>query len=728
MSVHGRSEARIPRAQREGSPVSRLRSLSIAWKIALGAIAISAACSLGAALFASWRVGAIEHEMVSAQLRDRTASIVEAIDATDRAGRDGATRLFKVFKASVAGAWTLKEATDADGKPRPILALGGEAITGNTAAVDRFHEMTGGVATVFARAGDDFVRVTTSLKKEDGSRAVGTLLGRQHPGYASMIDGKDYVGRAVLFGKTYMTKYEPIRDGSRTIGILFVGFDMTHDLDALARQMQAARILASGQVYAVNLKDGPALGQVIGTAEARRLDPQQPAAHELLERLRGLQQDGASIHANWSVLENQVPADVHQYFVRRYPAWDLAVVAEAHGDEVTALSVRVLGSLWLAVGVGLAATAAAVAILSRRWVGTPLARLRGELKHLAEGDLSHRFHTDRSDEIGALTAVLETARQRLAAALAAVQASSDSIQVSSREIAQGNQDLSSRTEQQASSLQQTAASMEQMTGSVRASADNARQASQLAASASEAAARGGAVVGQVVGTMSQIQASSHKIAEIIGVIDGIAFQTNILALNAAVEAARAGEQGRGFAVVAGEVRNLAQRSAQAAREIKTMIGASVEKVESGARQVAEAGAAMDEIVVQVKRVTDLIGEITSATLEQSSGIGQVNAAVTQLDQMTQQNAALVEQSAAAAASLAEQAARLTEAVAVFRLAQQQTRQVIAGAQRQARTVAAAAKPAPQAVQTAAQAPPAAAKPVVAARAPAANSGDDWQEF
>ncbi len=248
-----------------------------------------------------------------------------------------------------------------------------------------------------------------------------------------------------------------------------------------------------------------------------------------------------------------------------------------------------------------------------------------------------------------------------------VSAAAESLASASREIAQGNQDLSSRTEQQASNLQQTAASLEHMTGTVRQNADAAKQASQLAGAATEVAARGGDAVGKVVATMQDISAQSHKIAEIIGVIDGIAFQTNILALNAAVEAARAGEQGRGFAVVASEVRSLAQRSAQAAREIKTLISDSVGNVENGARLVDDARRTMAEIVMQVKRVTDLIAEITSATIEQSSGIGQVNQAVGQLDQMTQQNAALVEQSAAAADSLREQSGRMAEAVSIFKV-------------------------------------------------------------
>jgi methyl-accepting chemotaxis protein len=261
---------------------------------------------------------------------------------------------------------------------------------------------------------------------------------------------------------------------------------------------------------------------------------------------------------------------------------------------------------------------------------------------------------------------LSAALQRMQAVVASVQSSTAHIEVASSEIASGNMDLSSRTEQAASSLQETAASMEEINSTMRQSADAARQASQMAVANAEVAARGGQVVSQVVSTMNEINQSSQKINDIIGVIDGIAFQTNILALNAAVEAARAGEQGRGFAVVAGEVRNLAQRSAEAAKEIKGLIGNSVDRVEAGTRLVGEAGATIGEVVANAKRVADIIGEITAASQEQSGGVGQINTAVTHLDQMTQQNAALVEQSSAAAVSLKDQAQQLALAIRVFR--------------------------------------------------------------
>ncbi|MFY9513455.1 MAG: methyl-accepting chemotaxis protein, partial [Rubrivivax sp.] len=291
----------------------------------------------------------------------------------------------------------------------------------------------------------------------------------------------------------------------------------------------------------------------------------------------------------------------------------------------------------------------------------------GSVSALAAGDLSQRVHADGRDEIGRLAQDIETVRERLQDSISAVRQASESVRVAAGEIAAGNADLSQRTEEQASSLQQTAASMDQINGTVRHNADTARQANQLAHSASAVAAQGGEVVGRVVQTMDEITHSSRKIADIIGTIDGIAFQTNILALNAAVEAARAGEQGRGFAVVASEVRNLAQRSSEAAREIKTLIGSSVETVEAGAALAAQSGAVMNEIVGSVRRVTDLIGEIAAASSEQRDGIGQVNVAVTQLDQMTQQNAALVEESAAAAQALRDQAQRLQQVVAVFKV-------------------------------------------------------------
>jgi methyl-accepting chemotaxis protein len=307
----------------------------------------------------------------------------------------------------------------------------------------------------------------------------------------------------------------------------------------------------------------------------------------------------------------------------------------------------------------------AIALVITRSITLPIQRAVSIAQTVAAGDLTSRIEVDGKDETSMLLAALKSMNGSLAKIVGRVRAGTETISMASREITVGNQDLSSRTEAQAGSLEETASSMEELTSTVKQNADNARQANSLAASASAVASKGGAVIAEVVDTMGAINASSRKIADIIGVIDGIAFQTNILALNAAVEAARAGEQGRGFAVVATEVRNLAHRSAAAAKEIKTLIGDSVAKVESGTRLVDQAGATMSEVVDSVRRVSDIISEITAASGEQSSGIEQVNQAIIQMDGVTQQNAALVEQSAAAAESLQDQAAELAEVVGKF---------------------------------------------------------------
>jgi methyl-accepting chemotaxis protein len=308
-------------------------------------------------------------------------------------------------------------------------------------------------------------------------------------------------------------------------------------------------------------------------------------------------------------------------------------------------------------------------VVIKRVLLTPLKQLLAHIHRIAAGDLSDTLVVEGRSEMALLASNLTAMQQSLIVTVGHVRESSDAIFTGASEISLGNNDLSSRTEQQAASLEQTAASMEELTATVKQNAENARQASQLAKSASDTAEKGGKVVDGVVKTMSEIAGSSKKIADITSVIDGIAFQTNILALNAAVEAARAGEQGRGFAVVAGEVRNLAQRSAQAAKEIKTLIEASVSRVDAGSLQVATAGETMHDIVNAVVRVTDIMGEIASASDEQSRGIDQIGLAVTEMDRVTQQNASLVQESAAASASLEEQASLLSQAVAVFKIGQ-----------------------------------------------------------
>ncbi|KNZ68059.1 chemotaxis protein [Massilia sp. WF1] len=385
---------------------------------------------------------------------------------------------------------------------------------------------------------------------------------------------------------------------------------------------------------------------------------------------------------------------------------------EERSQAAAALSATMSRTL---IGGGLIAVVlgVAVAIWLARNITAPLGYAVRIARQVAEGDLTARVDVRSKDETGQLMTALKEMNTSLLDIVTRVRAGTDTIATASTEINAGNQDLSSRTEQQAGSLEETASSMEELTSTVKQNADNARQANQLAATASENAVRGGEVVARVVSTMGSINESARRIADIIGVIDGIAFQTNILALNAAVEAARAGEQGRGFAVVAGEVRNLAQRSAAAAKEIKDLIGDSVEKVETGSRLVDQAGATMEEVVGSVKRVSDIISEIAAASDEQRAGIEQVNQAITQMDQVTQQNAALVEQAAAAAEAMQDQAAGLAGLVGTFRTG-------VEGQQ-----AAAPARLARPASASRAVTPVRAARPVSRSKAAAMAAGDEW---
>ncbi len=556
--------------------------------------------------------------------------------------------------------------------------------------------------------------------------------------------------------------------------VVAISFWAMHEQRLGQQQLTSRTLAARNTISGVESQVASARGEVyrlftlLGNFDAKRVDRERAALRDRLAGIAALlNKADFGQDEEMSKRRARCVAEIGKYLKKADDAVDLAsgdvntgVAAMMTADDQYAEVIKALQdggayinqkadelarrtdstavlSIWLISGTLAIAIVAAlfVAVYSARATARNLRAASDVAGKLADGDLGARFAIDSRDELGDLSHSLDRMREAFAKMIGDIRTASESVSVASSQIAQGNSDLSTRTEQQAGNLQQTAASMEQLSATVKNNAHTARQANQLAASASEVAARGGQAVGQVVSTMSEIQASSRKIAEIIGVIDGIAFQTNILALNAAVEAARAGEQGRGFAVVAGEVRNLAQRSAQAAREIKQLISDSVQKVDSGSRQVTEAGQTMRDIVDQVKRVADLIGEITSATLEQDSGIGQINAAVTQLDQMTQQNAALVEQSAAAAESLKQQAARLGQAIAIFKLGRQGTAQAIAQGQGSSQ---AAVKPKPPGQNG----PKAIAPPPKITRLPqpplnppappppaaGKSNNDDWEEF
>ncbi|AQZ97870.1 methyl-accepting chemotaxis protein [Comamonas kerstersii] len=634
------------------------RSRSVARRVTAIGIAMMAAVLLVLSLAVSYISTQAAREQLLASVIHATEGLAASIDTVENANRRMVERASKAFGRYFDGAMSLDTSLG-------MLYLDGIAINDDFAVVDKFSEDTGGVATVFARKGDDFVRITTSLRDLKGERVMHTVLDRQHPAYQLMLQGKPYVGRADLFGKPYMTAYEPVRDASgQVVGILFVGTDLSAFQDAMQQQVVATRLFEHGgaMVIAPGSSWEQATFVAHSTHTGKKVLDAFPQARVSLEALAqnadGFARDVTALLPGqggnpWSVLRK---ADNGWW-----------VITEVSDDEAMASQRRALWMLWGAMALALALLAAGLLFTLRRGVSAPLQELTQAITLVAQGDLTQPFRSARRDEVGDLVREVEGMRQRFVGMLRQVRVAAHSIASASSQIAQGNGDLAERTENTANSLARSAQSIEEITHVVRQSADAAQQAHQLSASAVEVASRGGQVVGDVVATMDDINTSSRKIGDIIGVIDGIAFQTNILALNAAVEAARAGEQGRGFAVVAGEVRSLAQRSAEAAKEIKALISTSVGKVESGAQLVQNAGHTMQEIVSSVQRMGDIIGEISAAASEQAERISQVNQDVTQLDQMTQQNASLVEESAAASQSMRDQAVRLEDSVSVFKL-------------------------------------------------------------
>jgi methyl-accepting chemotaxis protein len=730
-----------------------------------------------------------------------------------------------------------------------LLTLQGQTVDAGYAPVDRFTRDTGAVVTIFARDGEDFVRVSTSLRNEKGERVIGTKLAHDSPAYAPVTKLQPYTGKTRLFGRDYMVHYRPLLDDAGTlVGVLFVGKDYGSELAALKERARAMRIGERGHFLVVDTAkegtetlaihpsaEGAALADLVdangmkslrdmiaangGTARidlapkpksaaeptlvavetfpdwhwavvaaepvaqvtastralvmlivvaslatllvilgvswwcvhrivtqplervARLADDvaqgrfdsaMPPARHDELGRLqeamgrmreqvqsvigaqRGMslrheageisfRMDDTAFPGQYGEMVRDTNALVAAHIavkmqlvdvVRRYAVGDLSIDMERLPGEkavITQAMDTVKGNL-SAINHEIKRLAAAAAA-GEFGVRGDAARFQHDframvdglnammsvsdenldqvsrlLRAIARGDLTARMHGDFHGVFARMRDDADATVAQLTGIVGRIQRSSDEIDVAAAEIASGNADLSRRTEQQAASLEETAASMEELTSTVRQNAESARQANQLAIGAATVATQGSDVVGRAVATMREIETSSHRIAEIIGTIDGIAFQTNILALNAAVEAARAGESGRGFAVVASEVRALAQRSANAAKEIKSLIDASVAKVNDGSALVDRAGATMNDIMVSVRRVTDIMADISTASQEQSAGIELVSSAIASMEEGTQQNAALVEEASASAHSMEEQARALAGAVRQFVLA------------------------------------------------------------
>ena len=578
----------------------------------------------------------------------------------------------RLFAAEFPGPFTVDTGAmvAVAGKATPALANGGKVLNLDTALVDRYTAQTGVIATIFAANGDEFVRISTSLKKQDGERAIGTQLDHNHPSYAPLRAGQRFVGMATLFGKQYITQYDPVRDaGGKVVGVLFIGLDISKNLAMLKEKIRQVKIGQTGYIYIVDTAPGANYGHLVlhPNSEGKSALEFKASDGRLFIQEMLAQKDGAMRYTWTAPGETSASAREKQLFYRQFKDWQWIIAGGTFTDEITLEARQLRNQLAISGFIALLVFALLLYWLVRTLVSRPLAAAETAAAQIAAGDLTVHLDTTSLDEIGRLLRAMNRISDKLSQVVGNVRGSAGQIATASGEIASGNLDLSSRTEQQASSLEETAASMEELSSTVRQNVDHAQQASRLARDSSTLAAGGGAAVAQVASTMDAIRSSSNKIADIIGVIDGIAFQTNILALNAAVEAARAGEQGRGFAVVATEVRTLAQRSTAAAKDIKDLIQASASTVDLGHAQVSQASATMDTVVASVQQLSTIMAEIAQASDEQRSGIEQVNQAIAQMDQVTQQNAALVEEAAAAADALQEQAQELNQVVGVFKL-------------------------------------------------------------
>ncbi|MBO2951621.1 Cache 3/Cache 2 fusion domain-containing protein [Burkholderia pseudomallei] len=665
-------------------------------RASVGARLAALSSTLFALLFAAF-VWALTHaasgqiaDQVHARIDEKDRSIAAMIALFDEALTAEASRAMTLFASFLPAGYALDAARTIDvaGVATPALTAGGQTLNLDFSIPDQFLQKSGAIATIFARRGDDFVRVTTSLKKQDGSRAIGTLLDRKGPAYAPLVAGRTYTGLATLFGKRYITQYKPIADASGAIvGALFVGIDVGAEMRLVENGIRQLKIGEHGYYFVLDASDGPARGTLLvhpARAGQRADDAAAPYAQMLAAREGQLSYTSTDAAAG-----DDGPRAKFVSFVT-VPQWQWLVGGIAIDDEVMA-GMRATRNRFAAIGCAfvLAFAALFVAVV-KRVVSRPLDAAAHASERFAAGDLSvrigahgkhdkHDKHdardgaarppaSGRSDEIGRLVRAVDGIGDGLARIVAQVRRGAADIAHGTVTIATGSSDMAARIATQASSVEQTAASMEQITAAVQQNADHAAQASALATGASSAATTGGAAVQRVVATMGDIQGVARRIAEITGVIEGIAFQTNILALNAAVEAARAGEHGRGFAVVASEVRALAQRSAAAAKEIDALVGESATTAEHGFRIAEDARAAMQDIVARVDQVRAIIAEISAASREQSGGIEQVNLAVTQIGAATQQNATLIADAERAAAALRDEAAQLAHAVSVFRLA------------------------------------------------------------
>ncbi len=650
------------------------RSMSVGARLTLLVVGIVA---LGVAVLTIVVTAMVSHELETRardDLERGNRAIIATVNTFSGALLAESDRFLGLFESYYPGAFSVdeKHRVMMGGHTVPTLLHDGKALNGDFTQVDEFSARAHVVATLFVRDGPDFIRVSTSLKKEDGSRAVGTSIDHAHPAFPMLLSNKSYGGPAVLFDRPYITRYEPIHDASgNVVGAWFVGVEITSEMANLSQEIASIRIGQSGYYSVIDASAGKRYGTFIVDPMTKDTAARADGAALKVMDVDGQPVFGRMLSGKKGELRYRVSIDGHDVdrlaIYATDPAWSWLVAGTVDMDELYG-PVRHLRMVAIGTAVGMVAVLCLLLVVAiRARITRPLSHAVEAARRLAEGDLTARLETTRGDEIGQLMRSIDGIGDGLGDIARSVRKAAASMADSTSEIAAGNADLSTRTETQAHELQMTASSLDELTRTVRDNAGNAARANTLAEHASIAVQQEAGSMQEAVDAMNGIQASAQRIADVIGIINGIAFQTNILALNAAVEAARAGEQGRGFAVVAEEVRNLAQRSATAAKEIESLITESVEQVDAGHGLVTEAGRNMATVLGRIRDVADLVGHISRATSEQSEQIGRINHAVSRMDDSTQQNSALVEEAAAAAKSLEGQAGELARVVEVFRL-------------------------------------------------------------
>ena len=592
-----------------------------------------------------------------ANLHRITRMNIDMMDSYGQSLKTNVGTLGAVFSADFGEPFAVDDSTTVKigTQQTPLLKTGNRELNLDFASVDRFTKTTGAIATIFVRRGDDLIRITTSLKNEKGERAIGTLLDRAHPAYAKVMDGQEYVGKASLFGRDYMTKYLPIRDsGRKVIGVLFVGFDFTDGLKALKDKIRPARVGLTGYIYVLDAAEGNQHGTLVIHPEKEGqnlLGAKDANGREFIKEI--LATKSGTIEYPWQSQSDPAPREKIAVF-DHYPAWNWVVVTGSYLDEFTALSRHIRYGLIGAVALTILMLMILTFLFVRRWVTRPIASALEAAGQISQGNLAISVKVDSEDEVGRLMGAMRHMIGRLTQIIGEVRAAADNLSSAAGEVSATAQSLSQSSSEQAASVEETTASMEQITASIAQNSENAKATDGMAAKAAREAAEGGEVVNRTVEDMKTIAGK-------IGIIDDIAYQTNLLALNAAIEAARAGDHGKGFAVVAAEVRKLAERSQVAAQEIGALAGSSV-------KQAERAGALLGEIVPSIRKTSSLVQEIALASSEQNTGVAQINGAMGQLNQATQQNATASEELAATAEELGSQAGQLQQTMTFFRLA------------------------------------------------------------